>query len=307
MAEETNGNVTVYLYDDSGSPIGMQYHAATSGEYEWEVYWYEKNLQGDIVAIYTDTDVKLASYNYDAWGNTFATYYYGAENSKVADNPFTYRGYYFDKDLNLYYLGARYYDSNTCRFINVDESLYHSMLGYNMYAYCNNNPVNYYDPSGRSAIGILIGIGSGIAVIDGPLPFGDIAAIGVIIVGGIIVAKKTVDVAEAVNDSPKSIDDKTDSENETGEGETVDENSNSPSNPGKLEIEIKRGQAPKDVKTAHPRHSNGKPHIHFKDGTAMNNDGTIHDAHKGIPRLSNAVKKWLRKHNWPTEIKVYRR
>ena len=157
MAEETNGNMTVYLYDDSGSPIGMQYHAATSGEYEWEVYWYEKNLAGDIVAIYTDTDVKLASYNYDAWGNTFVTYYYGAENSKVADNPFTYRGYYFDKDLNLYYLGTRYYDSATKRFVNADAALYHSMLGYNMYTYCNNNPVNCYDHEGEFAVAITVG------------------------------------------------------------------------------------------------------------------------------------------------------
>lgn len=80
----------------------MQYHAATSDEYEWEIYWYEKNLAGDIVAIHTDTDVRLASYDYDAWGNTFVTYYYGAENSKVADNPFTYRGYYYDKETGLY-------------------------------------------------------------------------------------------------------------------------------------------------------------------------------------------------------------
>ena len=39
MAEETDGNVTVYLYDTDGSPIGMQYHAATSDEYTWEIYW----------------------------------------------------------------------------------------------------------------------------------------------------------------------------------------------------------------------------------------------------------------------------
>ena len=154
MAEETNGNVTVYLYDNSGSPIGMQYHAATSGQYEWEVYWYEKNLRGDIVAIYTDTDVKLASYNYDAWGNTFATYYYGAESSKVADNPFTYRGYYFDKDLNLYYLGTRYYDSATKRFVNADSNNVvlaspGGLTDKNLYAYCDNNPISRIDRGGE--------------------------------------------------------------------------------------------------------------------------------------------------------------
>jgi hypothetical protein len=30
----------------------MQYHANTYEECEWDVYWFEKNLLGDIVAIY---------------------------------------------------------------------------------------------------------------------------------------------------------------------------------------------------------------------------------------------------------------
>ena len=51
----------------------------------------------------------------------------------------------------MYYLQSRYYDASVRRFINADTSLYYSMLGYNMYAYCNNNPVNYVDYTGESA------------------------------------------------------------------------------------------------------------------------------------------------------------
>ena len=47
---------------------------------------------------------------------------------------------------------------------------------------------------------------------------------------------------------------------------------------------------------------NGKPHVRFKDGTSMNNDGTVHDKKNGIPNLTKDVKNWLKKHNWPTEI-----
>ena len=36
----------------------------------------------------------------------------------MPNNPFRYRGYYYDKDLNLYYLNARYYDRGTGRFVN---------------------------------------------------------------------------------------------------------------------------------------------------------------------------------------------
>lgn len=42
---------------------------------------------------------------------------------------------------------------------------------------------------------------------------------------------------------------------------------------------------------------NGKPHTHFRDGTALNNDGTVHDQHRGIPNLTREVKEWLGKHN----------
>ena len=36
-----------------------------------------------------------------------------------------------------------------------------------------------------------------------------------------------------------------------------------------------------------------KPHVHFKDGTALNQDGTVHDAHKGKPNLTNGTRKWV--------------
>ena len=123
----------------------------------WDTYFYEKNLQGDIVAVYTSTGVKKISYAYDAWGKTTTTYYNGATASNLK-NPFTYRGYYYDNDLGFYYLNSRYYDSNTGRFINADKfvSTGQGLLGYNMYSYCNNNPIMYVDYNGEFLIGLLV-------------------------------------------------------------------------------------------------------------------------------------------------------
>ena len=153
MAEETNGNITVYVYDASGMPIGMQYHGANYSANTWDTYWYEKNLFGDIVAVYGNDGTKLISYTYDAWGNFTTTYHNGtASTSVVAKNPFTYRGYYYDADLGLYYLQTRYYDSNTGRFINADNMMSGvngSLHGYNLYAYCFNNPISMSDLSGN--------------------------------------------------------------------------------------------------------------------------------------------------------------
>jgi len=61
--------------------------------------------------------------------------------------------------------------------------------------------------------------------------------------------------------------------------------------------EAEKGQAPKDVDRVDKPHVPGqKPHVHFKDGTSMNKDGTTHDAHKGVPKPSNKTQEWLDNH-----------
>ena len=130
----------------------MMYRTTSYAENIWDVFWYEKNLQGDIVAVYNSAGTKVATYTYtDAWGNHSVSYSNGGASTGVIYNPFRYRGYYYDSDLGMYYLQSRYYDANICRFINADSALYHGILGYNMSVYCNNNPVNYIDPAGNFA------------------------------------------------------------------------------------------------------------------------------------------------------------
>jgi RHS repeat-associated protein len=88
----------------------------------------------------------------------------------VSNNPFRYRGYYYDKDLNLYYLNARYYDQGTRRFVSGDSIGYlganGDLISYNLYAYCGNNPVSFVDHNGHFVISLsslLIGMVIGIA------------------------------------------------------------------------------------------------------------------------------------------------
>ncbi|MFR8333891.1 MAG: RHS repeat-associated core domain-containing protein [Oscillospiraceae bacterium] len=52
-------------------------------------------------------------------------------------------------------LQSRYYDPMTCRFVNADRyaSTGQGLAGCNMFAYCNNNPVCYDDPTGTRANG----------------------------------------------------------------------------------------------------------------------------------------------------------
>lgn len=149
IAEVSNWYTIVYIYDDGNVPIGMLYRA--SDDTLWTKYWFEKNLQGDIIAIWTHGGVKCVSYTYDAWGNYTSKTHYNDGVGGYYNNRFLYRGYYWDGDLGLYWTQTRLYDPVTGRFINPDSALYFNHIhGCNMYAYCNNNPVNYYDPTGES-------------------------------------------------------------------------------------------------------------------------------------------------------------
>ncbi len=141
----------VYLYDAAGSPIGYQVRRSSYAEGLFDTYWYEKNLQGDIIAVYNASGTKLAEYTYDAWGNHTVTYYNSGHMTTVLQNPFRYRGYYYDYETGFYYLNSRYYDPQVGRFISPDAYLNGNgdIIGYNMYAYCSNNPVMYVDPTGQ--------------------------------------------------------------------------------------------------------------------------------------------------------------
>ena len=153
VGEETNGNLTLYIYDDMGAPIGFRYHGSSYASGVWDTYWYEKNLHGDIVGIYNAGGTLLISYAYNAYGRATTSYHNGGAATTATKNPFKYRGYYYDQDLGLYYLQTRYYDPYVGRFISPDDVSYlganGDLLSYNLYAYCSNNPVMYVDPTGE--------------------------------------------------------------------------------------------------------------------------------------------------------------
>lgn len=156
--------VIVYLYDESGAPIGMQYRTSNYAWGEFDNYYFEKNMFGDVVAVYNEAGNKIGSYKYDAWGVCTASVESTASTfeKKVVRtlNPFRYRGYYYDTDTGLYYLQSRYYNPYWGRFINADVYINANgdLLGYNMYTYCSNNPVMYGDPAGESCLPIQTSI-----------------------------------------------------------------------------------------------------------------------------------------------------
>ena len=112
--------------------------------------YYKYNLQGDVVGLYNTSGQEFVTYTYDPWGKPLSAT--GISPLLIA-NPFRYRGYVYDDDTGLYYCNSRYYDPETGRWINADGQLNtDAVLGYNMYAYCYNNPVILNDTTGNRPI-----------------------------------------------------------------------------------------------------------------------------------------------------------
>ena len=150
-----------------------------------------------------ESGVRVVEYIYDAWGKLISTT--GTLATTLgADNPFRYRGYYYDTETGLYYLTTRYYDPEVCRFISADVymSTGQGVLGGNMWAYCLNNPVAMVDSNGEFALAgaLLAGVASivvgGLFGGLGALASGDSFAAG--FVSGSITAILTVAAITAV-------------------------------------------------------------------------------------------------------------
>jgi len=142
----------VYLYDETGAPVGMKYREPSYAAGVFDCYFFEKNLQGDIIAVYNSNGTKLITYDYDAWGKCTTTYVAGySACGGAVYNPFRYRGYYYDVETGWYYLQSRYYNPEWGRFLNADGYLSTGtgLMGYNMFAYCNNDPANRLDMDGE--------------------------------------------------------------------------------------------------------------------------------------------------------------
>ena len=140
VSENRNGNIIQYYYNEAGSVIGLRYNGND--------YFFRRTVQGDIIAILNTSGEVVVTYEYDPWGNILSTS--GSMAATLgADNPFRYRGYYYDNESGFYYLQSRYYDPVTGRFLNADDTAYLGVIettsGYNLFSYCENNVVNYCD------------------------------------------------------------------------------------------------------------------------------------------------------------------
>ena len=193
VSETADGQTVWYMYDSGANLVSM-----VSGG---KNYFYIRNLQNDVIALIDEDGNEVVHYTYDSWGKILSIT--GSLKDTVGQqNPFRYRGYFYDTETGMYYLKSRYYDPELRRFISADGQINGGMLGSNLYIYCENDPVNRYDPFGNSFFSTILktvekvfsnlrpvyALAGGISQIDSPLPgpgdvIGGLISIGATVVG----------------------------------------------------------------------------------------------------------------------------
>ena len=148
LAEKKNEKWQQYLYDGSGQLMAIRYKGAD--------YYYIRDGLMCITGLVDANGGAVVNYRYDSWGKLISIT--GSMSETLGkDNPYRYKGYYYDDETGMYYLKSRYYQPEICRFISADELTTLSVgqgnfIQYNLYIYCLNNSINQIDEDGHLSL-----------------------------------------------------------------------------------------------------------------------------------------------------------
>ena len=117
-----------------------------NGIREKNIFFYHPDHLGSSSYI-TGQDGKVSQHTeYIAFGEILFD-----EHSSEHTMPYLFNGKELDQETGLYYYGARYLDSKTSLWLNVDP-LAEKYPNISPYAYVANNPIKYIDPDGKDYI-----------------------------------------------------------------------------------------------------------------------------------------------------------
>jgi RHS repeat-associated protein len=139
--------ITNYVYGPTGAVIEQFGAAGVNPSF------YFSDAHRSTTEIMSATGAVVGTYAYGAWGTV--------SSHSGASTPIQFAASYADAETGFLYLQARYYDPSTGLFTSVDALVARTLAAY---TYSANNPLNKFDPQGRSTWGTIFG---GLAVVVG--------------------------------------------------------------------------------------------------------------------------------------------
>jgi RHS repeat-associated protein len=168
VAKVANGVITRYLVEDDVNPTGYPQvmEEIVGGAVErvysyglqrisedqivnnaWTVSFYGYDGAGSVRQLTNAVGVVTDSYEYDAFGNKI-------NSTGSTPNNYLYRGEFFDSDLGLYYMRARYMNPLTGRFMSRDpeDGKFTDPKSLHKYLYAGGDPIDGFDPTGLATM-----------------------------------------------------------------------------------------------------------------------------------------------------------
>jgi RHS repeat-associated protein len=152
VSKSTSSGTTNYIHDDFRVIEEKDESGASQASYiqgngldevlemnrAGQDYYYSQDGLGSVTGITDISQNMVHSFSYDEYGTP--------NSASSVGNPFLFTGREFEGETGLYFYRARYYDPKLGRFVASDPIGLNG--GNNLYAYVENNPVNFIDPLG---------------------------------------------------------------------------------------------------------------------------------------------------------------
>ena len=130
------GHACAYDLDGATAPAYMIRSGVT--------YRIVTDNQGSVrLVVNAETGEVMQRLDYDSFGRVL-------RDTNPGFQPFGFQGGLYDPDTGLVEFGCRWYDAETGRWISKDPILLDG--GWNVYAFCDNDPVNRADPTGQTTV-----------------------------------------------------------------------------------------------------------------------------------------------------------
>lgn len=145
--------------------VGVVLAVAAMGAQAGTGTYYHNDLAGSPVVATNEAGEVIWRESYRPYGERTV------KSAAASGNKVWFTSRHQDADTGLVYMGARYYDPVTGRFVSTDPVGFdeQNLHSFKRYAYTNSNPYKYIDPDGHAGVlaTAAMGAGAGTAVWPG--------------------------------------------------------------------------------------------------------------------------------------------